>query len=281
MAVQLNMSADPAARTALELELLLEALYRGFGEDYRRKPRPALVASLARALERHGLPNLSALIERVLHDPVVAEAVLSALASDAAMMFGCSDYQQQVRSEMGPRLCSFPAPNVWLSECASPEQLLTLLILLDEDGVLDKATVYATHRSSRLLTQVREGCVPLLRLPEYEEMYRRAGGVKSLARYGQAQGEHFRFSDALLEHVVCAEYNLGTDTSFNEFQWIEARDSLQALEGALRQRAFVVYHNSLHHYGLIGLGDAPELHEAPLARAYRPLRAGSALYRKA
>lgn len=275
------MEVDPQRREQIETGILLETVWQCFGEDYRHKPRPAVMASLRRAMQRHGAATLTGLLEKLLHEQGIAREVLHALTADAAMMFGDSWYQKEVREALGPQLASFALPRIWISECGSPESLLSLLLMLEEEGLRARSTVYATHGSPRVLEQLRQGCIDGARLAEYEELYRRAGGRFALTRYGALEGGQFRFSSELLSGVVLAEYNIRTDTSFNEFEWIEARESLADLDGASRKRALTLYHHSLYHFGLLAAGHAPEMGSSPLGRAYRPLREGSALYRKA
>ena len=275
------MEVDPLRREQIETGMLLETVWQCFGEDYRHKPRAAVVASLRRAMQRHGAATLTGLLEKLLHEAGTARAVLQALTTDAAMMFGDSWYQREVREALGPQLASFALPRIWISQCGSAESLLTLLLMLEEEGLRERSTVYVTHGSARLLAQLREACIDGARLDEYDKLYRQAGGRFSLARYGRMQDGQFCFSQELLSGVVLAEYNIHTDTSFNEFEWIEARESLADLDGSSRKRALTLYHNSLYHYGLIAVGHAPEIDSGPLAQAYRPLHLGSALYRKA
>lgn len=275
------MEVDPQRREQIETGIFLDTVWQCFGEDYRHKPRAAVMASLTRAMQRHNALTLTGLLEKLLHEAGTASAVLRSLTSDAAMMFGQSWYQEQVREALGPQLASFALPRIWISQCSSPENLLALLLMLEEEGLRERSTVYVTHRSARLLEQLRSASIAGERLAEYDALYRRAGGRFGLARYGHMEGDEFHFSSELLSGVVLAQYNLQTDTSFNEFEWIEARESLEDLDPLARQRALKLYHNSLYHYGLIGVGHAPEIATAPLAKAYRPLKQGSALYRKA
>ncbi|MDB5797132.1 MAG: chemotaxis protein [Paucimonas sp.] len=269
---------DESNRIAIETDLLLEALNRYYGEDLRKEDRAALAPAIAQAMARHNAATISGLLEKVMHDEAVADALLRSLVSATALMFADSGYQRQVHETVGPLLRSFATPNAWLSQCGSTEQLLSLLVTLEEDQVLDKTTVYVTHRSARRLAQVREGRISMSRIAQHEEMYRRAGGRHTLSRYGSANDGYLEFSQRLLDRVVWSEYNIATDTSFNEFQWIEASESLRLLEPPVRRRALAVYHSSLHHFGVLGLGQ--ELAELPLAEAWRPLAPGSALYRR-
>src|SRR5262245_44000125 len=53
----------------LEMELLLEAVFRHYGYDFRHYAPSSLRRRLMKRLEAEGLATFSALQDRVLHDP--------------------------------------------------------------------------------------------------------------------------------------------------------------------------------------------------------------------
>ena len=53
----------------LELRLLLEAIYHHYGYDFREYARGSIKRRIWRRMEEETLPTISALQERVLHDP--------------------------------------------------------------------------------------------------------------------------------------------------------------------------------------------------------------------
>src|SRR6185437_13992365 len=57
----------------LEIELLLEAVYRRYGLDFRQYAQASLQRRLYRRLHAEGLDTLSELQSRLLHDPPCME----------------------------------------------------------------------------------------------------------------------------------------------------------------------------------------------------------------
>ena len=64
----------------LEIELLLEGVYRYYGYDFRSYAYASLRRRLWKRIEAEGLPTVSALQERVLHDRTVMERLLMDLS---------------------------------------------------------------------------------------------------------------------------------------------------------------------------------------------------------
>ena len=59
----------------LEIELLLEAIYRRYGFDFREYAPASLRRRVWRRVHAEGLDSISGLQERVLHDPACMERI--------------------------------------------------------------------------------------------------------------------------------------------------------------------------------------------------------------
>src|SRR5690349_19331137 len=64
------LSYDPELER-LEIELLLEAIYRHYGFDFRSYAYASIRRRLWRRIEADGLETVTALQDRVLHDPAM------------------------------------------------------------------------------------------------------------------------------------------------------------------------------------------------------------------
>src|SRR5690242_21447269 len=71
----------------LEIELLLEAIYRRYGFDFREYAPASLKRRLWRRIRLEGLASVSGLQERLLHDPTVMERLLLDLSVNVTAMF--------------------------------------------------------------------------------------------------------------------------------------------------------------------------------------------------
>ena len=72
-----------------------------------------------------------------------------------------------------------------------------MAILLEEEGLLDRARIYATDINEAVLQQARGGIFPLNRMQEYTENYIRAGGSASFSEYYTAKYDGALFSPSL------------------------------------------------------------------------------------
>src|SRR5579871_913741 len=65
---------------ALELDLLLEGIFRHYGYDFRQYARASLRRRVASVLEAEGLQTISRLQDRILHDTACMDRFLLAVS---------------------------------------------------------------------------------------------------------------------------------------------------------------------------------------------------------
>ena len=128
----------------LEMRLLLDAIYQRFHYDFRQYGMASVRRRLlqgARALE---CATLSALQERVLHDPSAFSVLLQYLTVQVSDFFRDPAYFRGFRERIVPVLRTYPSIKLWVAGCSTGEELYSFAILLREEGLLDKAILYAT-----------------------------------------------------------------------------------------------------------------------------------------
>ncbi|MEC5160560.1 CheR family methyltransferase [Janthinobacterium sp. CG_S6] len=263
----------------LEIALLLEALLQRYGFDFRGFERAAVRRRLHGAMRQRGLATVSALQERVLHQPQAGTALLRALGVAPAAMFDDADEARQLRALLGPCLRASAVPKVWLAECAGAEQAWTLAILLLEQQLHSRTEIFASVASEQALAEVGDAGFPAARLAEYEANYRRGGGKARFADYFEVSGERAALLPALRRRINWAQYNLVTDASCNEFQLIVCRRALPDYGPLLRQRVLQLFHDSLARFGVLGL-DRALRDDEPLAANYQAIAPPQAWYKR-
>ena len=133
------------ARTAdIEQRLLIDAIYHRYHYDFRGYAQASLKRRLASALVQFDCKTLSQLQDRVLHEPAVFPALLEYLTVQVSDMFRDPSYFQALRQEVVPLLRTYPSLKVWVAGCSAGEEVYSLAILLQEEGLLDRTLIYAT-----------------------------------------------------------------------------------------------------------------------------------------
>ena len=69
-----------------------------------------------------------------------------------------------------------------------------MAILLEEEGLYDRARLYATDINDVVLQRAKQGIFPLERMQEYTDNYIRAGGTRSFSEYYTAKYDGALFS---------------------------------------------------------------------------------------
>ncbi|TWI67642.1 chemotaxis protein methyltransferase CheR [Pseudoduganella lurida] len=271
-------AVDPELE-ALELELLLEAVARRFGFDFRSHDRAAIRRKLAALMERRALHTLSQLQDRVLHDVDASSALLRALGVPPATMF--DDVQEAVQLLAVAEQClpGAPLPKVWLADCAGAEQAWTVAVLLAERQLLWGTEIHATVTTDAQLDEAVAASIPADALPLYQRRYEEAGGTGRLADYFEAHGGRLVPVPQLRNRITWAQYNLVTDASFNEFQLIVCRRALPDFGPLLRQRVLDLFDGSLAVFGALGI-DRPLDRQARMAGHYVTLLPGLSWYKR-
>ena len=168
---------------AVEFELLLEGIYRQYGFDFRDYAPSSLRRRVRQRMHAEGLPTISALQERVLHDPTCMERLLHDLSIHVTSLFRDPTFYLTFRVKVVPLLRTYPFIRIWNAGCSTGEEAWSMAILLEEEGLGDRTRIYATDVNEAVLETARSRRIPARKLREYEQHYARGGGRHELARY--------------------------------------------------------------------------------------------------
>jgi len=264
----------------LEVDLLLEAMYRKYGYDFRHYSREYVQRRLRQHLAKSGVDSIAAMIPAVLHHPEFFEDLLFDLSITVTEMFRNPSFYLAVRKEIVPVLRTYPLLKIWLAGCATGEEVYSLAILLKEEGLFDRAQIYATDFNEKALAKAREGIYPLSRLKEYSANYQEAGGGGSLSDYFSARYDSVYMHRDLLENVLFASHNLVTDGVFGEMQLICCRNVFIYFNRELQDRVAQLFVDSLCPGAFLALGPKESLVLSRANAAFEPLVAEEKIYRK-
>ena len=264
----------------LEIELLLEGVFRHYGFDFRAYAYSSLRRRLWKRIEAEGLSSVSALQDAVLHDPAVMERLLRDLSINVTAMFRDPTFYVAFREQIVPLLRTYPFVRIWHAGCSTGEEVFSLAILLKEEGLYDRCRIYATDINDNVLRQAKLRIFPLERMQEYTDNYIKAGGKRSFSEYYTAMYEGALFAPALLKNVVFSQHNLVTDGSFSEFNVILCRNVLIYFDKTLQARVHKLFYQSLVTFGVLALGNKETLKFSEHEQDYDPLDIREKLYKK-
>ena len=264
----------------IELSLLLEGIYRRYGFDFREYAPASLRRRVWRRVHAEGLTTLSALQDRLLHDPACMERLLLDLSINVTAMFRDPTFYIAFRQKVVPILRTYPFTRIWTAGCSTGEEVYSLAILLHEAGVYERTRIYATDINETVLDRARRGVFPLDKMREYTQNYISAGGERAFSEYYVAKYDGAQFQRSLMENVVFAQHNLVSDRSFNEFNVVVCRNVMIYLDRALQDRVHRLFYDSLVTFGVLALGAKESIRFSHYEDRYEELDAAERLYKK-
>jgi chemotaxis protein methyltransferase CheR len=264
----------------VEIEALLGALDRHYGYDFRDYSRASLRRRIRASLEGERMPTVSALQQLLLRDPTSMQRFIYRLSVHVTSMFRDAEFFRVFRSDVVPWLRTYPFVRIWHAGCATGEEVYSMCILLEEEGLYDRCRIYATDISDLILQRAKRGIYGLDAIRRYTASYHRAGGKRDFSSYYTADSENAVVHERLRRNVVFSLHNLVSDGSFNEFNVVLCRNVLIYFDDVLRDRVLGLLDQSLVRGGFLAVGRKESLRYTLLSERYAELRGDVRLYRR-
>ncbi|MET0609637.1 CheR family methyltransferase [Pseudomonas caspiana] len=272
------MSQDKS--TDIEIRLLIEAIYLKYSYDFRDYSGASVKRRIHHALRQFDCATVSALQERVIHDPQAFMQLLQFLTIPVSEMFRDPSHFLAIRHEVVPLLRTYPSIKIWIAGCSTGEEVYSMAILLREEGLLERTIIYATDINPSSLEKAQQGIFSMENVRAYTDNYQKAGGQRAFSDYYTSAYDYAIFDKTLRENVTFADHSLATDSVFSETQMISCRNVLIYFNKKLQDRAFGLFHDSLCHRGFLVLGSKETLDFSAYSGQFEPLVKPERIYRK-
>lgn len=265
---------------SIEIQMMLEAVFQYYGFDFRQYAPASLKRRIRNRVREERVSSVSALQEKLLYNAAAMERFLQELSINVTALFRDASFYRSFRERVLPRLRTYPFIRVWHAGCSSGEEVYSLAILLQEEGLYDRARLYATDMNEVLLDHARDGVYPLEKMKIYGQNYIHAGGTRTLSDYYTAQYGRAIFHSSLKKNIIWSQHNLATDGSFNEFHVILCRNVLIYFDPALQARVHRLLYESLASFGMLGLGQMESINFSERETCYETLDSMEKWYRR-
>src|SRR6201999_171530 len=113
------MTASKVGTFDIELRLLLEAIFMRFHYDFRSYSMPSLRRRVAAALIGLRCDTISALQEKIIHQPEMFTTLLQYLTVQVSDMFRDPLFFKAFRERIVPEMATYPSPRIWVAGSSS------------------------------------------------------------------------------------------------------------------------------------------------------------------
>ncbi|MEK7392599.1 MAG: protein-glutamate O-methyltransferase CheR [Fibrobacterota bacterium] len=271
---------DKANLEKIEFDLLLEGVFRRYGYDFRSYARASLDRRVRLFMSDTGCDSISALIPLLLRDREVFAAFARRISVTVTEMFRDPFVYRALREKVVPWLRTWPHFKIWHAGCATGEEVYSLAILLKEEGIYDRATIYATDFNDDSIDRSREGVYPVGAIKDATSNYLDAGGKATFSDYYHSRYDAVALDPALRERVTFANHNLAVDGTFGEMNLILCRNVMIYFDRNLQDRAMGLFADSLVHGGVLCVGTKEDVRFSSLQDHFLVVDAKAKLFQK-
>jgi len=173
LATQQSLSVED-----IEIDLLLEGIFRQYGFDFRKYARSALRRRVRNFIRDEQIGSVSLLQDRILHDRQWLDRFVCSLSVNVSAMFRDAQFYVTFRRGVVPLLRTYPFSRIWVAGVSAGEDLYSLAIVLEEEGIHDRCRIYATDINDAILKRAKDGIYSLDLIKSYTNNYIRAGGKR-------------------------------------------------------------------------------------------------------
>src|SRR5947209_19755902 len=167
----------------VEMELLLEGIYRLHGYDFRQYARSTVRRRLTEIMGREGADNLSTLQGKILRKPELLDKVVSSLSIQVSSLFRDPRSYLAFRQRAVPLLRTYPSIRIWHAGCATGEEVYSMAILLTEEDLFNKCRIYGTDLNPDASATASRGAYSAPHVARSERDYNEAGRSRSWSNY--------------------------------------------------------------------------------------------------
>jgi len=238
----------------LEYGVVISAIKMRYGQDFSAYAENSLMRRLLHHVNKKELNNLSELVPLLMHDERIFSDLLNSVSVPVTEMFRDPHVFRSLRESVIPLLKTYPSIKIWHAGCATGEEVYSMAILLEEEGLYDNCKIFATDFNSQSLSKAQSGVFPLSRMKQYTENYYAGGGKSSFSDYYDIENDSIQMAKRLSRNITFAKHNLMIDNVFGQFNLVLCRNVLIYFGRQLQGRVLNLFRESMVPLGYLCLG---------------------------
>ncbi len=259
---------------------ILNTIYHKYGYDFREYSEAHVSRRIVNRMTMSNIKDFSQLEWMILNDESFTCLLINDLSITVTEMFRDPQFYISLRENVIPVLKTYPFIKIWHAGCSTGEEAYSMAILLKEENLYERSTIYATDFNVSALNKSKEGIYSNSLIKEYTHNYQLSGGKESFSDYYTSNYDHVIMNQSLKKNIVWANHNLVTDSVFAEVHMILCRNVLIYFERDLQNKVQKLFHDSLVNGGILCLGAKENLRFTNLHDKYTDLDYKQKVFKK-
>jgi chemotaxis protein methyltransferase CheR len=253
--------------TDQDFQLFIYALKTSSKYDFSEYSEKSLKRRLTKILVDNKL-NLNALINRLKNDTGFVEKIVKEITVNTTELFRDPQVWHAVRYAILPKLKNNSVINIWHAGCSTGQEVYSMMIVLNEMDLLDRAKIYATDLNTDVIEQAQQGDFKyrfnIGYLDNFDKVIKE--NPYNYEEYYDVPYEKYfsidkatdsiKMADFLREKPIYKKHDLVKEgnTLYVKFDIILCRNVIIYFNYNLQSKVFDLFHRNLYDSGCLLLG---------------------------
>jgi len=250
-----------------DISLFVTTLKSSAGYDFSEYSEKSLKRRLAKVMMDNKC-DLTGLVNEIKRSQTFSEKIVKEITVNTTELFRDPQVWQVLRFKILPLFRDYKIINIWHAGCSTGQEVYSMMILLNELGLIDKAKIYGTDINTDVLDIARKGLYKyrfnIGYLDNFDKVIKE--NPYNYEKYNDiAYSKYFEIDKAkdyikmlpfLTEKPVFKKHDLVKDNNifYNKFDIIFCRNVIIYFSYNLQNRAFDLFQSSLYEGGYLVLG---------------------------
>ncbi len=265
-----------------DLEKLVFEFKRLYGFDFSEYAEQSFKRRIEHILITYNLPDVDTLLYKVRKDKQAFQKCLNDITVNTTELFRDTNVWINLRRNVLPQFKNRTHINIWHAGCSSGEEVYSMLILLNELDMLEKAKVFATDINTNILERAKTGVFNSKLHHTYFDNFDRVIKVNPLnfeetidvpySKYFETDPDSktFKVRDFLRDKVTFKYHNLVNDDIFYKFDFVFCRNVIIYFNTELQNKVVSLFHESLFNDGILLVGAHENITYLPVGNKFEP-----------
>ncbi|MCK5066150.1 MAG: hypothetical protein KAR16_01865 [Bacteroidales bacterium] len=212
--------------------------------------------------------DMDQLNSRMKNDGEFLKKIMRKITVHTTEMFRDPDVWKQIKNDLLPRFSSQSTIRIWHPGCSTGQEVYSMMMVLDELGLLEKSEIYGSDLHNEILETARQGVYKYRFNQSYLENFDRVI-LNGEGTFSMNQRKHWKkyfhidetrdtiqMKEFLRQKPVYKKQDLVRDPNLFlvNFDLIVCRNVIIYFNTDLQNKVFELFHQSLKQHGALLLG---------------------------
>ncbi|MBK8806683.1 MAG: hypothetical protein IPO21_08570 [Bacteroidales bacterium] len=264
----------------IEVRKIVSTLLERYEIDLQDYSMTSLKRRFILSMLENKVKNVDELVNKIISNPQFFEKFMFDISINDTEMFRDPSLWRVIRNEIIPKVEAQLTFKIWMPDCGSGEELYSLLIILKEEGILDKVKVYASNLSRKKIEFIKEGVYEIKRDDVNSANYERAKCNNDFSEYYTLVNNRMKMDTSLVDNVEFIHTNSIFKKSPEGVKLIIFRNHLIYLNKTLQNKVIEHLQSILLTGGFLIIGVKELLNTIDAERKFKVINDSERVYQK-